>query len=70
MKLNKLKILAKQEMESQNPVELETDKTAVETCSICFDDIQNNKKANLNSCAHVYHYKCIKVWSSVFLFRK
>ena len=32
-------------------------------CPICFDDIKiNHKTYMINTCNHLYHYKCIKKW--------
>ena len=34
-----------------------------EKCSICCDDIkQYHKMYVINTCNHLYHYKCIKKW--------
>jgi hypothetical protein len=33
-----------------------------QTCSICFDDFEENDDVSILKCNHLFHYKCINKW--------
>ena len=37
-----------------------------ETCAICLNDMEENKKAHIDCCSHLFCYDCIKTWAGKF----
>lgn len=38
------------------------EKEEIDTCSICYDEYEENKKIGKMQCGHLFHLECIKSW--------